>query len=144
MGVGEGVSIARMVFTSPFLSSHVGISRMGMGAHWFSCPVCRNTSVKPGPQEHVPSCRGQHRAAATIDLCLVVLLECRHLSLLSSRNDDWSLPHLTTERLGGQARRDTGAVVHRRGRFRTASCRWKTKEPHSALLFFFYRQHNML
>lgn len=134
MGVGEGVSIARMVFTSPFLSSHVGISRMGMGAHWFSCPVCRNTSVKPGPHVHIPSCRGQHRAAAIIDLCLLDLLECRHLSLLSSRNNDWSLPHLTTERLGGQARRDTGTAVHRGGHFRTASSRWKTKEPHSTFL----------
>lgn len=128
--VGEGMSIARMVLTSPFLSSHVGISRMGVGAHWVSCPGCRNTSVNPCSHVQTPSCRGQH---SSIIYSMFMLLEYQDFSLLSSYTDDVSLPHLTTERLGGKAWGVTWAVAHRRGHFRTASSRWKTKESHLVL-----------
>lgn len=59
--VGRVGLMARLVFTSPFLSPAVGISRMGMGAHWSSCPVGDSTSVNPSSHMQMPACRGQHR-----------------------------------------------------------------------------------
>lgn len=53
--------MARLVFTSPFLSPAVGISRTGMGAHWSSCPVGDSTSVNPSSHMQMPACRGQCR-----------------------------------------------------------------------------------
>lgn len=61
MVVGSVGLMARLVFTSPFLSPAVGISRMGMGAHWSSCPVDDSTSVKPSSHMQIPACRGQRR-----------------------------------------------------------------------------------
>lgn len=50
---------ARLVFTSPFLSSLVGITTTGMRVHCSSVPSEDITSVYPSSQLHVLVCREQ-------------------------------------------------------------------------------------
>lgn len=82
--------MARLVFTSPFLSPAVGISRMGMGAHWSSCPVGDSTSVNPSSHMQMPACRGQHRIMLQVVLGhdsspWMVVLFVAHLLVLIKR-----------------------------------------------------------
>ncbi|TRY56872.1 hypothetical protein DNTS_013961 [Danionella cerebrum] len=58
----SGVGLmARLVFTSAFLSPAVGISNTGIGAHCSRVPSVVNISVKPSSHIHTPSCKGQQR-----------------------------------------------------------------------------------
>lgn len=50
---------ARLVFTSPFLSSMVGITTTGMRVHCSSVPSEDITSVYPSSQVHALVCREQ-------------------------------------------------------------------------------------
>lgn len=118
--VGSVGLMARLVFTSPFLSPADGISRMGMGAHWSSCPVGARTSVNPSSHMQTPACRGQHTTVFQDEAGSYIVILC-------SRPDNLSVylyarcSHLAAEGPWLETGGVTGAVVHWRGDSGTTS-----------------------